>query len=140
MFVTPREPAPLTDAPLQTGESLGRASGVRPGPVRPDVTPALSAVPSSLPVAVVFHPRWHDARKSLFIFAARNLVHRNVPGRVAMAITGHFTRSVFDRYNIVSDGDLREAAKKLSASPAGGHGHVFGHNSPARKKTRPGNA
>jgi hypothetical protein len=30
-----------------------------------------------------------------------------------MAITGHKTHSVFERYNIVSDGDLREAARRL---------------------------
>ena len=30
-----------------------------------------------------------------------------------MQMTGHKTRSVFERYNIVSAGDLREAARRL---------------------------
>ena len=40
-------------------------------------------------------------------------------------LTGHKTRSVFERYNIVSPGDVREAARKLDAA----RGHNFGHNS-----------
>ncbi len=33
-----------------------------------------------------------------------------------MMMTGHKTPSVFQRYNIVSDGDLREAAQKLNVA------------------------
>ena len=32
---------------------------------------------------------------------------------MAMKMTGHKTRSVFERYNIVSQGDLNDAARKL---------------------------
>ncbi|HEY2151662.1 MAG TPA: hypothetical protein VGH34_12700 [Vicinamibacterales bacterium] len=47
-----------------------------------------------------------------------------VPERVAMQLTGHKTRAVFKRYNIVSAGDLRDAAQRLdvfvsSAASAG---------------------
>lgn len=60
----------------------------------------------------------HDLRRTV----ARNLIASGCSEQVAMMVTGHETNSIFKRYAIVSNDDLAQATRRLSALLDGSSG------------------
>jgi len=70
---------------------------------------------------------FHDRRRT----AARNLRKAGVAEGVIMKIGGWRTRSVFERYAIISQADIAEALGRLKLRD----GHSFGHSEPTEENT-----
>jgi len=103
---------------------------------------ALKALPRGVGAAPVFpNPKtgrpWEDLRRSFRAAVRKSKLHRlwfhdlrrsfvtrarkaGIPESVVMRMSGHKTRAVFDRYNVVDESDLRIAARTLE-----NHGRVL---------------
>jgi integrase len=75
----------------------------------------------------------HDLRRS----AIKNLMKAGVNEKVAMKISGHKTRDVFDRYHIVDTEDVVEAMRRVQSSESGQKGLVSNGEKSVKKLPAP---
>jgi integrase len=104
-----RPPHPAGHGPWDTSWAVYFSpNGGRKGGLMKDFRHAWKTACQALGVAGKL---FHDFRRA----AVRDVVRAGIPERAAQQIPGHKTRSVFDPYHIVSDTDLREAAKRRAS-------------------------
>jgi integrase len=87
--------------------ALGRRGPLRPKPIKSfNKACATACRKAGCPGRIL-----HDFRRT----AVRNLELAGVPRSIAMKLTGHLTESVYRRYAIADQRDLRVAVEKLDA-------------------------
>jgi integrase len=142
------EQVKLKDGVIELAPQDTKAEDARTVMLTARVREALRALPHGLPGTAVFpNPAtgkpWNDIRKGFrracaaagiegfwyhdqrrsFVTKARKA---DVPESVVMRMSGHRTRKVFERYNIVNTDDLRAAVARIEAATAAENGQEVG--------------